>query len=381
MSDGVSSGLDPLTSSGADKTFTIVTTTINVPRLLDDYAIDSLRFDRRVDFIVIGDRKTPPETAGFCADLENRLSVRCLYMSPEDQTAYLASRAEFDAFLPWDCIQRRNVGLIKAYENGSDVVVTIDDDNLIAAPDYLSSHAHLGDRTELEAVRSQSGWWNVCEMLEEAHGVRIYHRGHPFSKRWQGEEEYRSSSRIAARAVVNAGLWLDDPDVDAVARLAMPICVTGPSAAFRSRVACDVGTWAPFNSQNTALLREVIPAYFLFPYVGRYDDIWASYVVRRIADHMGDVVTYGAPLVRQKRNAHNYFRDLDAERMGMEYTDAFLSALGAIAISSNSYSEGFAEIAQAFPEAIARECVDRKLDPAPLEPVSKGFSLWTTVFG
>ena len=43
------------------------------------------------------------------------------------------------------------------------------------------------------------------------------------------------------------------------------------------------GTWSPFNSQNTALSAKIIPAYPLSPKVGRYDDIWASYVIYRIA--------------------------------------------------------------------------------------------------
>ena len=35
------------------------------------------------------------------------------------------------------------------------------------------------------------------------------------------------------------------------------------------------GTWCPFNSQNTALHRNLIPAYVLSPLIGRMDDIWA----------------------------------------------------------------------------------------------------------
>ena len=34
--------------------------------------------------------------------------------------------------------------------------------------------------------------------------------------------------------------------------------------------------FSPFN-QNTFLSRNVIPDYFLFPHIGRMDDIWASY--------------------------------------------------------------------------------------------------------
>jgi hypothetical protein len=40
------------------------------------------------------------------------------------------------------------------------------------------------------------------------------------------------------------------------------------------------GTWCPFNSQNTALHRDLIPAYVLSPLIGRMDDIWARHVPR-----------------------------------------------------------------------------------------------------
>jgi len=52
--------------------------------------------------------------------------------------------------------------------------------------------------------------------------------------------------------------------------------------------------------------------------VGRYDDIWPSYVVRRIADHLHHRVAYGYPLLFQERNPHNYYTDFDNERMGMQ---------------------------------------------------------------
>jgi hypothetical protein len=98
-----------------------------------------------------------------------------------------------------------------------------------------------------------------------------------------------------SRAVVNAGLWLDDPDVDAITRLCNDIVATEydaacaalcaayrlPALTVLSRYTRDSsyvmanGTWCPFNSQNTALHRDLIPAYVLSPLIGRMDDIWA----------------------------------------------------------------------------------------------------------
>ena len=300
------------------------------------------------------------------------------YLGVEDQERYLARWPEFAEFLPWNRIQRRNVGLLLAWEGDADVVVTIDDDNFLEQPDYLGAHAHLGQELELEAVESPTGWWNVCLMLEEARGIRFYHRGHPLSQRWHDDEWQVVTRR--GRVVVNAGLWLDDPDVDALARLYFPVCATGPSEHYRDRLALAPGTWAPFNSQNTGLLRETIPAYLLFPHIGRYDDIWASYVIRRIADARGDLVTYGAPLVRQERNPHDYFKDFDAERLGLETNDVFLAALHACDLRERRLRRGLRCDRSEFPARIAEACAAGGRDPARFDQVADGLRLWAGIF-
>ncbi len=341
-----------------------------MPTLLEAYARDAVEHGRRVEqFVVVGDRKTPPEAARFCESVERDTGIRVRFLGVEDQERYLERWPEFADFLPWNCIQRRNVGLLVAWEGEAEIVVTIDDDNFLEQDDYLGRHAHLGAEQELEAVEAETGWWNVCAMLEEARGIPFYHRGHPLSQRWNDGEWRRTTLR--ARPVVNAGLWLDDPDVDALARLYFPVCATGPSEHYRDRLALAPGTWAPFNSQNTALLRELVPAYLLFPHVGRYDDIWASYVIRHIADAFGDVVTYGAPLVRQERNPHDYFKDFDAERLGLEANDVFLEALRGCEVSASDYAGAYAEIAAQFPQRTADE---------RLAPVCEGMLLWADIF-
>jgi hypothetical protein len=365
----------------SEKSFVIVTTTINIPYLLDDYAVDAKRFGRNLlGFIVIGDRKTPTGTSEYCAGLTRSSGIECRYVGPDEQDIYLSRWPGFRDYLPWNSIDRRNIGMIMAYQSGADIVVTIDDDNYLAQPDYLGCHAHLCRTQDVETVSNQFGWWNVCEMLNEARGIPFYHRGHPYSKRWAPDEAFQSMSTIRARAVVNAGLWLDDPDVDAVARLNAPIRATGLNPLYSSRVACDIGTWAPFNSQNTAMARDLIPAYFLFPCVGRYDDVWASYVMRHLTDAAGDVVTYGAPLVRQKRNPHSYFKDFDDERFGMEHTDLFIEALRCCKVGSGSYRDEFAAVARQFPDRIRAACERVGKDPVLFVEVAQGLTLWADLF-
>lgn len=359
---------------------TIVTTTINIPEALIRYA-ENVRFygHSDVDFLVIGDRKTPAETSEFCAKL-SATHYPCEYLGIEDQKDYLQRFPALWAHLPFDSIQRRNIGLLKAWEDGADVIITIDDDNLMLNQDFVGLHSIAGQSVELSAVETTSGWFNVCSVLEDANGNPFYHRGYPRQQRWKEAEAFTCTSPVRRRIAVNAGLWLDDPDIDAMTRMEHPIAVRGLRSSAPSRFALHPGTWSPFNSQNTAIARDVIPAYFLSPRIGRYDDIWASYIVTRIANHLGDVIAYGEPLLRQKRNVHDLWRDLDAERVGMILTDEFCAVLRGISLSAATYGECFSEIANELPRAWAPGAKWSPLMIEAREGLLTGLDVWADVF-
>lgn len=353
----------------------IVTTTIHVPTLLDSYLQDAVLFERpTVSVIVVGDRKTPEAAREFCQGLGRRFPYPVTFLGVADQMRFLAGYPELASHLPWDSIQRRQIGLLLAYEQGADVIVTIDDDNYLAEPDFVGQHGIVGRRVTLDAFAAPAGWVNVCDFLSEANGFRFYHRGFPPAVRAQPEALVPTPTSASGRVVVNAGLWLEEPDIDAVTRLATPVRATGftRSASF----ALVPGNWSPFNSQNTALHRDVIPAYFLSPRTGRYDDIWASYVVDAIASHLGDLITFGHPLVRQQRNPHDFWRDLEQERTAMRLTDAVVGALRDIVFTGASYGACFAEAADGLREAIAR---DDRLDGAARTYIAgfiEGMHIW-----
>lgn len=358
----------------------IVTTTIYVPRALEKYA-QNARFYGHSDlfFVVAGDRKTPPETRAFCEGLASRY-YPCEYLGLEDQKRYLDRFPALWEHLPFDSIQRRNIALLKAWEEGADVIITIDDDNLMLNQDFVGVHGMAGQSPELPSVESTSGWFNVCSMLEEAHGTPFYHRGFPRGERWKEAEAFHCFSPTRRRVAVNAGLWVDDPDIDAMTRLDRPIVVRGVRPSTPPTFVLQPGTWSPFNSQNTALARDVIPAYFLSPCVGRYDDIWPSYLATRIANHLGDVIAYGQPLLRQKRNVHDLWRDLDSERVGMLLTDEFCSTLRDIGLQGTTYRECYAELASELPKIWKPAKTWTDAMRKSREGLLAGMTIWSEVF-
>ena len=293
---------------------TIVTTTINVPSALEKYA-QNARFYGHSDlsFVVIGDKKTPAETRTFC----NSLSARhfpCTYLGIEDQRSYLERYPALWTHLPFHSIQRRNIGFLKAWEDGAQTIITIDDDNWMLNHDFVRLHGLVGETPELPAFETSSGWFNVCSTLDEASNTPFYHRGFPRGERWKESETFTSVAPIKRRVAVNAGLWLDDPDIDAMTRMERPISVRGMRASAPARFALQPGTWSPFNSQNTFLSRDVLKDYFLLPFCGRMDDIWAAYYLQA----KGRRVVFGPPSVYQKRNVHDLVRDMRGEYLGYE---------------------------------------------------------------
>ena len=86
--------------------------------------------------------------------------------------------------------------------------------------------------------------------------------------------------------------------------------------------------FSPFNSQNTFITRNVIKHYFLFPHIGRMDDIWASYYV----ESKGFKVLYNKPSVYQKRNVHDLTKDMELEYIGYKNNQLLLEELKKIPI-------------------------------------------------
>jgi hypothetical protein len=146
------------------------------------------------------------------------------------------------------------------------------------------------------------------------------HRGFPS----EVPSSFVAKPVVDARVGVAVGLCLGDLDVDATTRIERPgLRVHSTSKLLDAGVVVAPSTRTVFNSENTALLREFLPAFFHMPGVGRHDDIFASLVVQRVMRDRGYRVHFGQPYVWQQRNPHRLLDDLKLELFGMERTVEF----------------------------------------------------------
>jgi len=263
----------------------IITTTINEPT----EAI--LKFDEMSDWnlIVIGDKKTPK---GYSLK-------RGIYLSPQDQELF---HKDLSDAIGWNCIQRRNFGLLKAYELGADLVATIDDDNIPYK--NWGENILIGQEINLNFYETEELAFDPIYVTNYPH---LWHRGFPLQL-LPKRKVIKNKKTIVPD--VQADFWNGDPDIDAICRMEH-----SPECKFDESVfPFSSNKLSPFNSQNTFLNRDVLKNYFLFPHVGRMDDIWASYYI----ESLNYKAVYNKPTVYQDRNIHDLIKDMKNEYLGYE---------------------------------------------------------------
>jgi hypothetical protein len=239
------------------------------------------------------------------------------------------------------------------------VLISIDDDNYCRADsDFVGEHHVVGCKAgELTGQRLVGGaaWFNICSLLQGGHRDAIYPRGFPYRARPQpGAVAGAAADAVAQqRVAINAGLWLDDPDVDAITRLAQRPRI---SAADDAGVLLAPGTWSPVNTQNTALVRAAIPAYYYvrmgYPLQGlkidRFGDILSGYFVQACAKHLGDLLRVGGPVADHRRTPHNLLKDLYHELAGIALIEDLLPWLQALKLEGGDYASAYAALADAL---------------------------------
>ena len=265
--------------------------------------------ERGIDFIVIGDLASPPEFK-----LEG-----CRFYGVEGQRQLGLS---FVNKCPTRHYARKNIGYLLAARAGANVIIETDDDNF-PNPEFWQERS----RRQLVGSVSGAGWVNVYRYFTEA---LIWPRGLPLDKIRADVPAFESLDRRDVDCPIQQGLADENPDVDAIYRLALPL-----PQSFRKdrRVALCAGSWSPFNSQNTTWWRDAFPLLYLPAYCSfRMTDIWRSFVAQRIAWANGWGILYHEPTVWQERNEHNLMRDFRDEVPGYLNNAAIGEALDKLSL-------------------------------------------------
>ncbi len=239
--------------------------------------------------VVVGDRKTPADWS----------SPPAIYLGPDANVGPLA------AALPWNHYSRKMLGYLHAIRLGADVIYDTDDDNVPKTTWAVPSFDGVYDCTP-----SDLGCVNLYASFTDQ---RIWPRGFPLSLIRDGAGAIPEAALTPQP--VRVGVWQaladGEPDVDALYRL-----VDGRPCHFRSRAPIVLGTGSlcPFNTQSTAVRRELFPLLYLPSTVTfRFTDILRGLVAQPIMWAADYRLGFTEATVVQDRNPHNLLSDFADE--------------------------------------------------------------------
>ena len=264
----------------------IVCTSINKPTL----AVKKFDLMKDWNLVIVGDKKTP----------KNYKLKNGVYLSPKKQEKIDKKLSDL---IGWNCIQRRNFGILYAWKNGADIVAVVDDDNIPYK--NWGKNLLINNKTKVNFYKTNA---LAFDPISVTNHKNLWHRGFPIQI-LDRRNNVKKQQKII-KPDIQADFWNGDPDIDAICRMEHhPIC------KFKDKYfPLASNKVSPFNSQNTFISKKVLPHYFLFPHIGRMDDIWASfYVISK-----GFKVVYNKASVFQKRNEHDLTKDMLKEFIGYE---------------------------------------------------------------
>jgi hypothetical protein len=248
---------------------------------------------RGFSFYVIGDVPSP---ADFSIE-------GCEFYSLQRQRESGFKIAEI---MPTRHYSRKNIGYLLALRTCPAMLLETDDDNMPLTNFWDARQSKM----RVPALAG-NGWTNVYGYFTDAN---IWPRGLPLDAVQRPLPEFDTLPVTDLDCPIQPGLADEDPDVDAIYRLLLPL----PINFRRDRwLGLASGTWCPFNSQNTAWFPKAYPLLYLPSYCSiRMTDIWRSFVAQRIAWENGWSVLFKGPDVFQRRNDHNLMRDFADEVPG-----------------------------------------------------------------
>ena len=291
-----------------EHTFLVITSIANQEHpVLKQFSKECAEHD--VPFIVIGDTKSPTEF-----ELPG-----CDYYSVAAQQKLNFQLAKS---LPFKHYARKNLGYLLAISKGAKVIIETDDDNL-PLPTFWEERS----RNTSAHLVGNAGWVNVYKYFS---GALIWPRGFALEYLQKPLPELTAIEDIVCP--IQQGLADENPDVDAIYRLILPLPISFNKA---NSVALHENACCPFNSQNTTWFAEAFPLLYLPTYCSfRMTDIWRSFVAQRIAWTCNWPILFHQSTVWQERNDHNLMHDFKDEISGYSNNTQIMEALSALELKN-----------------------------------------------
>jgi hypothetical protein len=132
---------------------------------------------------------------------------------------------------------------------------------------------------------------------------------------------------------------------------------------------------------NMAFRTEIVPSFYqLFMKefgIDRFDDIWSGIFLKKIADHLGDRVSLGAPIVVHNKRPRNIFKDLRSELEGIVINEDLWRIVDSLDLNGTNYHDCYASLIDSL--AIRLDQFREKLHRDFMKLQLKKMRLWLDV--
>lgn len=284
----------------------LVITSISPPnKAMNEFAQGCRKHEYR--FVVIGDAASP---ANF-----HLAGCEFYSLAAQEKTGF-----ELAKLCPQRHYARKNIGYLVSMRDGAEVIIDTDDDN-------YPKQNFWEERTlpQTLPVAENIGHCNVYRYFTKDN---IWPRGLPLNAVRHPLPEMSSFPTVTMDCPIQQGLADDNPDVDAIYRLVLPLPVKFEPG---KKILLGKNTWCPFNSQNTAWWKEVFPLLYLPAHCSfRMTDIWRSFVAQRICWEYGYGILFHSATVYQERNEHNLMHNFKDEVTGYLHNETICETLAAL---------------------------------------------------
>lgn len=301
-----------------NKNVWIVITTINHPtKAVEKFSI--LVKERGWKLLVVGDTKTP----------EDWKCDNAIYLSLNSQKEFFNTIAEL---IPVKHYCRKNIGYLYAIKNGATAIIDTDDDNL----PYEDFAINVNEKVKATLIGNDQ-WVNIYKYFTDKliwpRGLSLNHihtigENKGVQEKWSPVQQYLAD---------------EDPDVDAIYRLLFkqPLCFNKDAES----LLIEHHTYVPFNSQNTIFFKEAFALLYLPCFVSfRMTDIWRSFIVQRLLQHMGGNLVFHKATVWQERNAHSLMKDFGDEVVGYLENEKIINTLENVDLTSLTLTEAIRKV-------------------------------------
>lgn len=209
---------------------------------------------------------------------------------------------EYEEFLQYHhSAACRNLGHYIAYKRGYRYVISLDYDCNVPAG-FIEEHLQALRAREVIAEESATGWVNPIHHVGTG-SDRWYTRGYPYELR--NSDTLKTTKLEGCRVGLHMGLWENVIDINGIDK----VLKRPPARLEPARPYTAVIGMMPVSGMNNMFLGELIPAYLFLPNfryngywtISRHDDIWGGYILKRLMDRRGDLMTYGEPVVFHSR--------------------------------------------------------------------------------